>query len=481
LRQYGEARDAYERGLALEPGNAQLQSGLADVEAAAGKGGDEGGLGGLFSSPEALAKLAANPTTRAYLQQPDFVAMFQAVQKDPAAANRHLSDPRMMQTLSVLLGINMMSGDAFAKQQASQSQAPPPPPPPPVEVEMTDAEKEEAAEAAKAKAAKAAAVAEKEAGNAAYKRRDFAEALARYDAAIALDPSDISFLTNRAAVHLEQGDFAACVADCDAAVEAGQAARADFKAIARALARKGSALQKSGDLAGAVAAFGKSLMEHRTAETLGKLQAAEKALKAAAQAAYEDEGLGDAAREAGNAAFKEGRFPEAVKQYSEAIARNPRDHRAFSNRSACYTKLAAWAEGLKDAERCVELAPGFAKGYSRKGAVQFFMKDYDKALATYQAGLAQEPDSEELRDGVARCSEQIGRAARGQLSEEELKERQARAMADPEIQMILTDPVMRQVLSDFQSDPKAAQHHTQNPGIMAKLQKLVNAGILRLG
>ena len=28
---------------------------------------------------------------------------------------------------------------------------------------------------------------------------------------------------------------------------------------------------------------------------------------------------------------------------------------------------------------CIELAPTFAKGYSRKGAVQFFLKDYNKA------------------------------------------------------------------------------------------------------
>lgn len=34
---------------------------------------------------------------------------------------------------------------------------------------------------------------------------------------------------------------------------------------------------------------------------------------------------------------------------------------------------------------------------------------------------------------------------RGEVDEAELKERQARAMADPEVQGILTDPVMRQV------------------------------------
>lgn len=33
----------------------------------------------------------------------------------------------------------------------------------------------------------------------------------------------------------------------------------------------------------------------------------------------------------------------------------------------------------------------------------------------------------------------------GEASEEELKERQAKAMADPEVQNILMDPIMRQV------------------------------------
>jgi stress-induced-phosphoprotein 1 len=37
-----------------------------------------------------------------------------------------------------------------------------------------------------------------------------------------------------------------------------------------------------------------------------------------------------------------------------------------------------------------------------------------------------------------------------------------------------------QVLQDFQENPQAAQKHTRQPQIMAKLQKLVNAGIVRM-
>lgn len=75
---------------------------------------------------------------------------------------------------------------------------------------------------------------------------------------------------------------------------------------------------------------------------------------------------------------------------------------AYSNRAACYTKLGALPEGLKDAEKCIELDPTFSKGYNRKGAVQFFMKEYDKALETYQEGLKHDPNNQELLDGVKR-------------------------------------------------------------------------------
>jgi len=51
---------------------------------------------------------------------------------------------------------------------------------------------------------------------------------------------------------------------------------------------------------------------------------------------------------------------------------------------------------------CIELDPTFSKGYTRKGAVQFFMKEYDKALETYQEGLKHDPRNQELLDGVRR-------------------------------------------------------------------------------
>ncbi|KAH1148504.1 hypothetical protein GLYMA_15G229900v4 [Glycine max] len=108
------------------------------------------------------------------------------------------------------------------------------------------------------------------------------------------------------------------------------------------------------------------------------------------------------------------------------------------------------------------------------------MKEYDKALETYREGLKHDPNNEDLLDGIRRCLEQINKAIHGDFTPEELKERQAKAMQDPEIQSILQDPVMRQVLIDFQENPRAAEEHAKNPMVMNKIQKLISAEIVQM-
>ncbi len=115
-----------------------------------------------------------------------------------------------------------------------------------VSVEEDPMDEDGGEEAREAKRAKAEAVKEKEAGNEAYKKKDFDVALKHYNRAMELDPTDLSYMTNRSAVYFETKQFDACIADCDLAVEKGREVRADYKLIAKALARKASALVQLG-------------------------------------------------------------------------------------------------------------------------------------------------------------------------------------------------------------------------------------------
>merc|ERR1719399_449196 len=130
------------------------------------------------------------------------------------------------------------------------------------------------------------------------------------------------------------------------------------------MTRKGTAQAKQGDLELAISQFQKALTEHRNPDTLKKLNDAERDLKKKKEDSYIDSDKCAEAKEKGNAFFK-----EAIKRGPPKA--NPECHKLYSNRAACYTKLTAMNEAKKDAEKCIELEPKWAKGYSRKATVQF--------------------------------------------------------------------------------------------------------------
>ncbi|KAI9301744.1 hypothetical protein BJ944DRAFT_243003 [Cunninghamella echinulata] len=324
---------------------------------------------------------------------------------------------------------------------------------------------------------------EKELGNKAYKQRQFEEALTHYNKAWELDNSNVTFLTNKAAVLFEQEKYDECITVCEEAVEKGRELRADYKLIARALQRIGNAYVKKEDLDAAIKYYGKSLTEHRTPDTLQKLRDTEKLKKDQEKAAYYNPELADKARDAGNALFKESKWPEAIEQYTEAIKRNEKDVRPYSNRAVCYLKLMAIHEAEKDANKCIELDPEFVRGYIRKAAVQFAKKEYQESIDTLKEAQLHDKDnksSREIQQQLNKAYAAMNPFTGGSSAEESQEEVLKRAAQDPEIQRILSDPVMQQILQQMQADPKAAQEHLKNPQIAANIRKLMSAGILRM-
>lgn len=261
----------------------------------------------------------------------------------------------------------------------------------------------------------------------------------------------------------------------------GKAARADYPLIAKAYLRIATSYRKEKNYAECIVFYNKANMENYTKDVERKIKEVELMKKKADTAAYINPEIAEEHKEKGNGFFKEHKFPEAVKEYEEAIKRNPKDpqfsSRVYSNLAASLMKLGSHVDAKSNCEKALDLDPTFVKAISRLGSCQFFMKEYHKCLETYEKGLKLDPENEECKTGLARTQAKIQTSNQ---SGEVDKERLAHAMADPEIQGILRDPSVQSVLQDFQENPKNAQHHLQNVEMRAKIEKLINAGVLQM-
>ena len=517
-----EAYDAYEAGLKIDPNNAGMKNDLAAVERAMdaevgrdpSAGGPPGGrpfgdptsqFGSMFSDPQLLAKLAANPKTSSFLADPSFMQNLRAIQNDPKNASAIFSDPRMIQVMGVAMGVDLDVGNAppegaetaasftpgGARGEVEEEVAMPDAPPvakkaaaaPVVEEEEEEPVNDEEAEEARAKKeAKEAADKEKALGTASYKKREFDDAIAHYQAAWDLY-QDITYLNNLGAAYYEKGDYEACITACTKAVDEGRAIFADFKNIAKSYARIGTAHEKLGQLDQAIENFNMSLREQRTPEVVAKVRAAERRRIEDAKAAYIDPAKAEEAREEGNKKFKETDWPGAVKAYTEMIKRAPEDPRGYSNRAAAYVKLVEFPSALDDCEAAIKRDPKFIRAYIRKAQTYFGMRKYsdcidaceeaDKVDKQFHGGAnAREIETQNQKALTAMYSTRQGE------TEEQARERIA---ADPEIMSIMQDPVMQAILQQAQSDPAALNEHMRNPNVRTKIQKLIAAGVIRVG
>ena len=149
----------------------------------------------------------------------------------------------------------------------------------------------------------------------------------------------------------------------------------------------------------------------------------------------------------------------------------------YSNIGQVYIKLMEFQRAKENYETALKKDPNFAKAYHKKGDCHYFLKEYHKALESYEAGLKKDPNDHFCKEGIEKTQQAIYLTN----SQEDQEVRAKRAMADPEIQAILQTPEVRNALAELELDPKSLQHILQNKNIAAKLEKLIAAGVLRMG
>jgi stress-induced-phosphoprotein 1 len=471
LKRYDEASDAYEVGLEIAPEDAGLTSGLAEVLKAktASERTGGGGLGGLFS-PQMLTKLVGHPKFGPKLSDPTFMMKIQMMQSNPQLL---MKDPEMMEVLQVLLGGSFGGDDAdaedapFAPSATSSSNAPKPAPSKPdADENLSAAEKE-------SKKRKQSAVAAKERGNALYKEKKFDEAIAAYDEAFSID-ENMMFMNNKAAVMIEMGQCQEAIEVCTAALEVGKKNRATFEDRAKVFQRIAAAYLKMDNIPSALESYSKAQMEQFDKAIERKVKLLELELRKKASLQYINPELGLAAKEKGNAAFRDGDFPTAIREYEEAIKRDPTNAPYNNNLAAAFLKVGLFNDAKRHVEKSIELDKNYVKAWAKKGDIEFFMKEYHKSLESYKMGLSLEPDNSLCKQGLSKTIAKINEASSDDMD----AERVAHARADPDIQAILQDPMIQQVLRDFQENPQHANKAMSDPGVRAKIEKLIASGIL---
>jgi len=481
----------------------------APSPSASGGMGGLPGMSGLFG-PEMMAKIALDPKLRGYMSDPDFMAKLNKLSKDPNSLPSMLSDPRIMEVFQVMLGANgmqMKTKDEFMNENAPAGGAPASAggfedssctsssctkdeakssttaaaAKEEEEVEPMEVEEEEedlSPEEKKKKEDAKLAVEAKERGNKLYKSKKFDEALSAYDEAVALDPTNMTFISNKAAVYFTTKKYDDCIEACKEAVEVGKANRAPFEDRAKALTRCAKAYQKKGDLTNAIEMCKSAQLESydKATQRLMKTMELEKRQKDALD--YQDDDKAEEAKQTGNTHYRNKEYGKAVECYEEAVKRAPKNAPIRNNLAAALCKIMDFNGAKREIEVALDLDPKYVKAWARKADIEVLMKENHKALDSYKKGLAIDPSNRACKEGLQKVTAMIN-YGQANMTEEERKERAAHAMADPEIQSILQDPVINQILRDFQENPTAANQAMMDPAVRAKIEKLIASGILQ--
>ncbi|KAF1322511.1 hypothetical protein FI667_g11162, partial [Globisporangium splendens] len=100
----------------------------------------------------------------------------------------------------------------------------------------------------------------------------------------------------------------------------------------------------------------------------------------------------------GNDAFRDRAFELAATFYSQAIECDRGNHLLYSNRSVARHQLKQFAQALEDAQKAIDLAPKWAKGYFRKAHACEGLRQWGPAIDAYKTVISLELSAQPSAD-----------------------------------------------------------------------------------
>ncbi|TNJ28786.1 Stress-induced-phosphoprotein 1 [Giardia muris] len=455
-----------------------------------------GGLGANLFGPDAEAKLRANPKTAKYLEEdPNLLQTLKAVSANPQLMMSMAgSNPKLMECMLVTMGLdpdmlkNIPQGPGMGAP--SDYRPPPPPPPPKEEPKKVLTPEEEKGQCLK------------DEGNELFKEKKYEEAIAKYEEAFEVHKS-IVYLNNISTALLKLGR----IDDAEAkALEAYQYGKENpgtstFEEMGKALAKAASAQYARKDYEKAIRTLKDAMLEHRSKQTLALLTKVEDEYETYCRERAYDPQVAERAKNEGNEAFRAGDFDKAVELYTKGLKALPldpdRDYRddnerfvqnrtllisLLNNRANAYFKLGQMNLSYEDVDHVVTRLRDArnVKALTRKGQIERLRRQYYKAIETYKTVLEIQPGMAEAVEGYQKTALKI-QELQANPDSKEAKEVVEIAMADEEIQKIASDPGLAEVIKQISTNPQAAQQFLSDPTISGRIEKLINAGIIRTG
>ncbi|KAK9820252.1 hypothetical protein WJX72_008100 [[Myrmecia] bisecta] len=103
------------------------------------------------------------------------------------------------------------------------------------------------------------------------------------------------------------------------------------------------------------------------------------------------------------AAFIDEEYDQAIELYTQAISQSPKDANLYVARAQAQIKQENYMDAVDDANKALELDSKLSKAHLRKGVACFHLDEFESAKSAFEAGLALEPSSTQLKTWIRKC------------------------------------------------------------------------------